>query len=333
MCPSAIRRITFTLLLLYSCDSQMQFGLCAGEPQLQLPTSQLATTQVTAKQTATKKPTEEQAKAEPTRKKRTPAETRRLKEVVNLAFAATHDGWSSDEVVLNGSLNESFTKHCKAKLPKFSTFEFNWTLLNLRKAGQLKTKATKRRRDSHDDYAHAAEIAARHMEDKYRLNIDRVICDPAKRREFDAQASAMSPGTNPYLLRKAAFGLRKARQLRPELVNRVADWGKTVQTFPADKLIKDSKLIPSAPGVYIFRDQTGYLYIGESSQLRVRVAKHLDHSDRKSLAHYLWKHGTKGIVVELHSFDPTSQARLKSMRRAYESELIRSRKPKLNIAS
>ncbi|MDA1015243.1 MAG: GIY-YIG nuclease family protein [Planctomycetota bacterium] len=306
MHPPALRVATIFLAL--ACCSQTPFVLQADEPPRPSVGERLA-------------------------KKRTPAETRKLKEVVNDAFAAAHEGWSSDEVVLDDDLNKSFIARCRAKLSGFDTFEFNWTLLNLRKAGQLTAKSTRRRRDSHDDYAHAAEIAARHMEDKHKLNMDRVICDPVMRAEFDKLAAAIAPGTKPYLLRKAAFGLRKARRLRPELVNRVADWGKTVKTFSADSLIKDANQIPATPGVYIFRDQTGYLYIGESSQLRTRVAKHLDHSDRKSLAHYLWKNGPQGITVELHSFDPESPARLKSMRRAYESELIRSRKPRLNIAS
>jgi hypothetical protein len=58
----------------------------------------------------------------------------------------------------------------------------------------------------------------------------------------------------------------------------------------------------------------------------------LDHSDSRSLAHYLWKNGVDNVTVELHAFDPDSNARLKEMRRAYESEMIRSRKPRFNIA-
>jgi predicted GIY-YIG superfamily endonuclease len=84
--------------------------------------------------------------------------------------------------------------------------------------------------------------------------------------------------------------------------------------------------------IYIFRDASGYLYIGESENLRARVTKHLDHSDRKSLARYLWQEGVGGVTVELHAFDPDSNARNKEMRRAYESELIHSRQPRLNIA-
>ncbi|MCP4175380.1 MAG: GIY-YIG nuclease family protein [Fuerstiella sp.] len=41
--------------------------------------------------------------------------------------------------------------------------------------------------------------------------------------------------------------------------------------------------MPRKPGIYLFRDRTGYFYTGETSSLRLRVAKHLAHSDRKDL--------------------------------------------------
>ena len=66
--------------------------------------------------------------------------------------------------------------------------------------------------------------------------------------------------------------------------------------------------------------------------LRVRLQKHLDQSDRRSLARYFTEHGVGDVSVELHAFAPDSQARVETMRRAYESELIRSRKPRFNVA-
>ncbi len=261
-----------------------------------------------------------------------PAGNRELTAVVKLAFREIHDGWSTDEVILKDSLNAAFIRRCRQSLPDADETQLNWTLLNLRKAGKLEAKATKRVSIRHDDYIHAAEIAARYMYDRYRLTTDGVMCDPQRRSEFDAMAQAVTPDVPAYRLRKAAFSLRKARKLRPELVTRVADWDRQIISLPAKKIASDAKIVPTNPGVYIFRDASGYLYIGESANLRTRVAKHLDHSDRKSLAHYLWKKGVEDVIVELHAFDPQSNARLKEMRRAYESELIRSRKPRFNIA-
>jgi predicted GIY-YIG superfamily endonuclease len=255
-----------------------------------------------------------------------------LTEVVKQAYREVHDGWSTDEVLLRDTLNEAFIRRCRRSLPEVDEAQLNWTLLNLRKAGRLEVKATKRASLRHDDYFHAAEIAARFMYDKYRTSTDRVMCDPERRTEFDAVAQAAAPGVAAYRLRKAAFSLRKARKLRPELVARVAEWDRQIISLSVKKILSDPDIVPTNPGVYIFRDATGYLYIGESANLRTRVSKHVDRSDRKSLAHYLWKNGTQDVTVELHAFDPESSAQRKEMRRAYESELIRSRKPRFNIA-
>lgn len=262
------------------------------------------------------------------------AKTRReVKDVARLAYLEVHDGWSTDEVLLQTELNRKYLAACHQRMPDIPGFDFNWTLLNLRKAGALRDiSATRRRRDNSDAYLHAAEIAARFLEDRYSVNTDRVLCDPALRAEYDKEAKQVAPNVDPYLLRKASLTLRKSRRLQPELVLRVANWKKDIIAMPAAQAEGEPKLVPRRPGVYIFRDATGYLYIGESSNLHDRVKKHLDQSDRQSLANYLKTNGIKGITLELHAFEADSPARLKPMRRAYESELIRSRKPRFNLA-
>ena len=262
------------------------------------------------------------------------AETRRqVKDVARLAYLKVYDGWSTDEVLLQTELNDQFLAECKRRQPDIPSFDFNWTLLNLRKAGELRDiSATKRRRDNSDAYLHAAEIAARFLEDRYSVNTDRVLCDPKLRAEYDREATKVAPKVEPYLLRKASLTLRKSRRLQPELVLRVADWKKDIIVMPASEAEKDAGKVPEQPGVYIFRDATGYLYIGESSNLYDRIKKHLDRSDRQSLANYLATNGVKGVTLELHAFAADSPASLKPMRRAYESELIRSRKPRFNLA-
>ena len=169
------------------------------------------------------------------------------------------------------------------------------------------------------------------MEDKYKSNTDRVLCNPALRNEFDRVAQSIAPEVSPYLLRKAALKLRKARKLRPERTKRIVDWGLQVLSFTAEELCRNLTLIPRQPGVYFFRDRTGYLYIGEADNLYKRVPKHLDHSDRKALAHYLWEHGMTDLSVELHVFSSISDGRRTGHRRVYESEMIASRSPRFNI--
>jgi excinuclease UvrABC nuclease subunit len=111
----------------------------------------------------------------------------------------------------------------------------------------------------------------------------------------------------------------------------VANWSRSVLNFQAEEIIHNHNLVPRAPGVYIFWDSSGYLYIGESKYLYLRIKKHLDHSDRKSLAHYFWEKGFREITVELHVFNRESEARIKRCRQAYESNLIETRQPQFNL--
>lgn len=160
----------------------------------------------------------------------------RLAEVVRTAFREVHDGFSSDEVIVRDDLNAAFIKRCRDAVPDANEARCNWTLMSLRKAGRLDVPATRRVALRHDSYRHAAEIAARSMYDRHGLSVDRMMCNPSLRREFDAAARDIAPGVSAYRLRKAALALRKARQLRPELVVRVADWKKDVTAHVARDL-------------------------------------------------------------------------------------------------
>jgi predicted GIY-YIG superfamily endonuclease len=254
-----------------------------------------------------------------------------LKKIVMDAFAATHDGWSSDEVILQTDLNERFIAECHKSIPDATPQELNWSLMNLRKAGQLKARATQRDSRSVDTVRPIGEMSARMLIDKHGTTIDRIMADPQLRQEFDAAALAIDADVDTYLARKAAFQLRKTRRLRPELITRIADWGRVVTETSVADLATNPEQIPDSPGIYIFRDSTGYLYIGEAVNLRERLKQHLSESDRAALAKYLAKQGGDEILVELHTFDADSRIKEIMVRRAYESELIRSRNPRFNI--
>ena len=254
-----------------------------------------------------------------------------LNNVIITAFESTHDGWSSDEVILNDSLNQAFIAACNQKLPGVDAAVFNWRLMNLRKAGKLQVKSTKSNRTSVSEVAHIAEIAARSMHDRHSISSDQVMADPVRRREFDEIAKSFDPEIDLYLVRKAAFQLRKTRKLKPELITRIADWSREIKTFGVEQIAANPELVQPHPGVYIFRDKTGYLYIGQSDDLQSRLKSHLDQSHNRSLASYLGDRKLEGITIEVHSFAPDSRATETMVRRAYESELIQSRKPRFNI--
>ena len=255
----------------------------------------------------------------------------KLRDVVKTAFTETHDGWSSDEVVLNTELNDAFLRACRKELPKTGSATFNWTLLNMRKAGHLKIATTKRNKKSVQEFSQVAEIAARLVHDRHQVSSDRMMTDPDLRAEFDNEIKSIDPEIDLYAARKAAFQLRKQRKLKPELISRIADWGRQIQSFSCSDVRKDPDQIPAHPGIYIFRDQSGYLYIGQSEDLRQRLKEHLDESSNFSLARYLDGDERQDIAIEIHAFDPDSKARETMVRRAYESELISSRRPRFNI--
>jgi predicted GIY-YIG superfamily endonuclease len=256
-----------------------------------------------------------------------------LEQTVVAAFQQVRDGWSSDEVLLQDQLYTQFLSACSQTLPERTPEEFAWSLLNLRKAGKLPGKTTRRQAMSSESYRHVAEIAARFMEDRFQANMDRVICSPALRAEFDEITKKMRPDLTAYQLRKGAFGLRKARRLRPELVVRVGDWDRKIETYGLPELMLQTDLLPERPGVYLFRDATGYLYIGESGNLRRRLEQHLDVEAPMSLRQLLVEQGVdvEHVTVEVHSFGRDTKAKEARIRRAYESDLIASRKPRFNL--
>ena len=247
------------------------------------------------------------------------------------AFEHVHDGWSSDEVILNQDLYTKFLASCKSFYPQGTDLKFGSKLLNLRKAGKLNAKTTRRSRVAIDSVTHIAEIVARSTTDRFQASIDRIMVTPEFRREFNRLAKEIAPGIDSYLVRRAAFSLRKARKLRPELIGRIVDWGRVIESYSATEIAAKPEIVSENPGIYIFRDRTGYLYIGQTDNLRERLASHLDESHNRSLSRYLKDNGHQKISIEIHSFRPDSRAQKVMVRRAYESELIASRKPRFNI--
>lgn len=237
-----------------------------------------------------------------------------------------------DELIVDDQLQTAFLSACADQLPEIKPWRFNWTLLNLRKAGKLSdVPTTQFRRDNVADVRVIAEIAARSIQDKYDTTVDRILADPDWRRELDEAARQIHAEVNSYAVRKAALQLRKTRQLQPELVTRIANWGREIDVLPFAEIVDDIQRVPPRPGIYIFRDATGYLYIGEADNLRRRLQQHSQKSDRLSLANYLEQIGARDVSVELHTFEEGAPIERLSVRRAYESELIRSRNPRFNV--
>jgi len=257
--------------------------------------------------------------------------------LIREAFIASSQGYSSDELLIRDSLRDSFLHVISQRLGRAIDEDLQRAallkLLALRKAGKLDHPATKRSPPADADLFAVAEIASRIVMDRHRVTSDTMLADPRLRSELQQEAEKVISGVDAYAVRKGVLSLRKRRQLKPELVLKVVQWPREVQSMRLSELrlrVEQSQL-PAQPGIYLFRDETGYLYIGEADRLSRRLAQHVAGSDRASLAEYLSQSKEDEITVELHIFPSDSPARQVIPRRAYESELIRSRSPKFNV--
>jgi hypothetical protein len=282
-------------------------------------------------------------------------------EKIVAAMRIAGDGYSVDEIVIDDDRRERLLD---AINPDWHSLGDAWQrdtllrLMSLRKAGKIDLRTTSRGRNADHQLAQIAEIAARSVLDRNPVSTDALLCDPRLRNQLQVAAIAIAgpshvgvvdagsvPGDSStseavqadaidaYSIRKHLLQLRKKRQLRPELVQRVADWDRKLETFSLEQLKAEliSGNISTGAGVYLFYDPTGYLYIGETANLKTRLTQHTNHSDRLALDQYLQSSANGSVTVELHTFGKRSPANELAVRRAYESELIRTRQPRLNV--
>lgn len=247
-------------------------------------------------------------------------------DIIRNAFLAAHDGFSTDRVVADPELNQRFLKKCREAGLTQSDFSLNKSLLNLRKSGQLsQLPKAKRTTFEDEDYRFAAEMAIRHLERRDETTLDNLLCDPVQAAKFDKLCEQLAPGFSPLRYRWCALSLRKQRKLSPELVAQVVGVVEALR-FSKDGLKPEN--LPTQQGVYLFLTKSEVLYIGEASNLKTRLGKHLEHSDNKLLARWLWDHPEQELFVELQLLPDGTSTRV---RKAFEAELIHNRKPLFNI--
>jgi site-specific DNA-methyltransferase (adenine-specific) len=250
-----------------------------------------------------------------------------VKRLIRQAFEEVHQGYSADRVVADPGLNTSFITACRLLGIDLPIHELNSSLLNARKASLLTGIPTTSRTAfaDLDEYQFASEIAARFLEHRSQVTLDQILCDPVLAEEFDKLATKITPGFTSLQYRWAALNLRKLKRLRPELLSHVVV-PTSVQVSRIDEL--DLEKLPAEQGIYIFFSSKETLYVGECENFRVRIKKHLDHSDIRAVAHHFWQHGTGEVLLELRALPKSTSTRV---RRALEAELIASRRATFNI--
>jgi len=250
-----------------------------------------------------------------------------VNKLIRQAFETVHQGYSADRIVADPDLNQSFVSTCRSLGIVAPISELNSSLLNARKASLLTGIETTCRTEFSDldDYQFASETAARFLEHRSQVTLDQILCDPALAAEFDSLAAQITPGFTCLQYRWAALNLRKQKRLRPELLAHVVV-PTTVQVSRIDELNLEG--LPIEQGIYIFFTSKETLYVGECENLRLRITKHLDHSDIRAVAHHFWKHGTGEVLLEIRALPNSTTTRV---RRALEAELIESRRAAFNI--
>lgn len=249
-----------------------------------------------------------------------------MKDKLESALDAASDGYAPDRVVADPEMNAKFLFECSRLGLSESPTKLNHALLNLRKSGQLLGRKSKRTSFANQkDYVFAAEMAVRFLERRDEVSLDDIICDPARASEFDCLVAELAPGYSPLQYRWAALSLRKASRLKPEIISKVIR-PMSVTHCRTDYLTLND--IAGQQGLYLFYTNSVTLYVGESENLRNRIAKHLDHSDNKELARWFWQYGQESVHLELQVLPAETPVK---HRRALESELIRSRSPIFNV--
>lgn len=180
---------------------------------------------------------------------------------------------------------------------------------------------------SEDEYRFASEMAARFLERKHETTLDHIICDPGIVAEFDAMAERISPGFRPVQYRIAALNVWTNQRVQPEQVSQ-AVYPEEVRVALFSERPTDQ--IPQRQGLYLLHQANLTLYVGETKDLKVRLAKHGGHAEREGGEHWVWKRGAGHVILEYRVLPQETST---TIRRALALDLIRSRRPVFNIYS
>ena len=243
-------------------------------------------------------------------------------EAIEDAFLSTHEGFSSDRLLVDPHLNAAFLDRCVKLGVPGKAAEINRMMLRLRKSGKFKTKFSSRVvpvvKTELDRYSFAAEIAWKLTRAQFSdASLDEILCDPEKAKLFDSIAHDFAPGYKSVDYRWAALRLRK-QITHPVRKKAKANFSSyAVERFRPAKAIDDLDLarLDEQSGLYLLKDESrDDLYLGATSNLQNRLLFHKES----------WQH----TQVPTHvSIFPLQAARLK------QSKLctVDKRRPQLNL--
>ena len=202
------------------------------------------------------------------------------------AFSEVHDGYASDRVICDPTLNSKFLRRCRALGLTDSDYELNHSLFDIRKTpakGKLPPTTKKTEFRDYDDYIFASEIAVRFLQRQDGASLDDVLCDPRLQHKFDELSGRIAPGIIPLKLRYGALNLRKTHRLQPKDMS--APEYDLVVVGPVERVNMDE--LPEFSGIYVYYADTRPIFAGETDKLRSRIDRHMQTSDHRGFPRWL----------------------------------------------
>ncbi|MDE0862229.1 MAG: DNA methyltransferase [Rubripirellula sp.] len=197
------------------------------------------------------------------------------------AFGAASDGHSTDYLLCDPVLGQSFVSACRKRSLPGDPRMWNSFLLRIRKSGKLPKSTNAGRRLSYTDmdpYSDASEAAMRLIGLDYGMTLDEMLCSPQAANEFDQLAGLLAPGYTPFEYRWAALALRKragTKRYRNMASEQQDHWRQ--QRTPTRRSIENCLTTKyDCPGVYLVLHEDSTLYVGETRNIRERLEKLLN---------------------------------------------------------
>jgi len=184
---------------------------------------------------------------------------------------------SADQVLCDPDINARFVQECKKKGIAGEPSTWNRLLLRIRKRGNLPKLGVANRRltfQEIDLYSDAAEVAMHLMSVDYGYSLDEILCSPEAALEFDRIAGEFAPGFSPLEYRWAALSIRKrASDCKRFAKRHFSPWLAKRRLPPAAPLSRWTDARYEAAGVYVLLSDSLALYVGETLNLRRRIAR------------------------------------------------------------
>ncbi|MBN1852469.1 MAG: site-specific DNA-methyltransferase [Pirellulales bacterium] len=226
------------------------------------------------------------------------------------AYRTMSRGNSTDAILCDPQLLAEFDQECKKRKLPGDAYVWNRLLLRIRKSGKLPGIERSGQRftfEKMDSYSDASEIAMHLVSLDYGLTLDDMLCSPQAASTFDRIAEQFAPGYSSFEYRWAALSIRKRAIKSKSLAwNRFADWAKKrlPRNMPLGKCLSEKF---ERPGVYLLASSNQTLYVGETCNLRTRIARILENETWTQMAprsvkwipsdEYASQHGLQSMLI------------------------------------